>query len=82
MRALVQCSQPLLADEPVASLDPEAAADVLLLLRRLGRSELGVLCVLHQPELALRYADRVIGMRSGQIAFDSAASSANVPRQS
>ena len=61
----------LLADEPVASLDPEAADDIMRLLRRLARKEnLAVLCVLHQVELAYEYADRVVGIRDGTIAFD------------
>jgi len=70
-RALAQQSRVLLADEPVASLDPEATQDIMRVLVRLSREEgLAVLCVLHQPELARRYADRVIGLRRGRIAFD------------
>jgi phosphonate transport system ATP-binding protein len=71
-RALAQRPSALLADEPVASLDPEAAEEVMRLLRRLSRDEgLGVICVLHQPSLARRYADRIIGMRQGQMVFDT-----------
>jgi phosphonate transport system ATP-binding protein len=70
-RSLAQRPRVLLADEPVASLDPEAAEDIMRLLQRLARSErLAVLCVLHQVELAYAYADRVIGIRDGRIAFD------------
>ncbi|HTV73980.1 MAG TPA: ATP-binding cassette domain-containing protein [Candidatus Acidoferrales bacterium] len=70
-RALAQQPKVLLADEPVASLDPEAAEDILRLLQRLAHDDqLAVLCVLHQPALALRYADRVVGFREGAIAFD------------
>ncbi len=70
-RALAQRPRVLLADEPVASLDPEAAEDIMRLLRRLaGEENLAVLCVLHQVELAYRYADRVVGIRGGRIAFD------------
>jgi len=70
-RSLAQRPRVLLADEPVASLDPEAAEDIMRLLQRLARSErLAVLCVLHQVELAYSYADRVIGIREGRIAFD------------
>lgn len=69
-RALAQRPKVLLADEPVASLDPEAAEDVMRLLRRLAsEQEIGVLCVLHQPDLARRYADRLVGLRQGVIAF-------------
>ena len=66
-----QRHQVLLADEPVASLDPEAADDIMRLLRHLATHEhLAVLCVLHQVELAYAYADRVVGIRDGRIAFD------------
>ncbi len=70
-RALAQRPQALLADEPVASLDPEAADDLMQLLRRIAHDDgLGVLCVLHQPDLARRYADRILGMQAGRIVFD------------
>jgi phosphonate transport system ATP-binding protein len=70
-RALAQRPRVLLADEPVASLDPEAAEEIMRLLQRLARSErIAVLCVLHQIELAYAFADRVVGIRSGRIAFD------------
>ena len=70
-RALAQKPQVLLADEPVASLDPEAADDIMSLLRLLAVNDnLAVLCVLHQVELAYAYADRVVGIRHGRIAFD------------
>ncbi|MBV9252219.1 MAG: ATP-binding cassette domain-containing protein, partial [Acetobacteraceae bacterium] len=62
-RALAQRPKLLLADEPVASLDPEATHEVMRLLRRLAHEDgLAVLCVLHQVDLALGYADRVVGM--------------------
>jgi phosphonate transport system ATP-binding protein len=70
-RALAQRPRALLADEPVASLDPEAAEEIMRLLQRLAAEEnLAVLCVLHQVELAYGYADRVVGIRDGRIAFD------------
>ncbi len=70
-RALAQRPLVVLADEPVASLDPEAAQDIMQLLRRLAHQDgLAVLCVLHQVDLAFAYADRVVGMRDGQVAFD------------
>ncbi len=70
-RALAQRPRVVLADEPVASLDPEAAEEIMRLLQRLARSEqIAVLCVLHQVELAYAYADRVIGIRDGRLAFD------------
>ncbi len=71
-RALAQRPLALLADEPVASLDPEAAEELMGLLRRLAHEDgLGVLCVLHQPELARRFADRILGMKDGRIRFDT-----------
>jgi phosphonate transport system ATP-binding protein len=74
-RALAQRPHVLLADEPVASLDPEAADEVMRLLRRLATDDgLAVVCVLHQPELASRYADRLVGLREGRLEFDSPAS--------
>jgi phosphonate transport system ATP-binding protein len=70
-RALAQRPRVLLADEPVASLDPEAAEDIMRLLQLLARSQrLAILCVLHQVELAYSYADRVVGVRAGRLAFD------------
>jgi phosphonate transport system ATP-binding protein len=71
-RALCQRASVILADEPVASLDPHAADDVLALLADVAhREHLAVLCVLHQPELARRYADRLIGLHHGAVTFDS-----------
>jgi phosphonate transport system ATP-binding protein len=71
-RALAQRPLALLADEPVASLDPDAATELMSLLRRLAHQDgLGVLCVLHQPELARRFADRILGMKDGRIRFDT-----------
>jgi phosphonate transport system ATP-binding protein len=69
-RALAQRPQAMLADEPVASLDPEASEEVMRLLQRLAKDEnMAVLCVLHQPDLARRYGDRLLGLRKGVIAF-------------
>jgi phosphonate transport system ATP-binding protein len=72
-RALAQRPGALLADEPIASLDPEASEEVMRLLRQLAKEEgMAVLAVLHQPELARRYADRLLGLRKGVIAFADA----------
>ena len=67
-RAIAQQSRVLLADEPVASLDPETAISVLSLLRSLARERgLAVLCTLHQPRLAASFADRIIAMNAGHL---------------
>jgi phosphonate transport system ATP-binding protein len=69
-RALAQRPKAMLADEPVASLDPEAAEEIMRLLRHLASHDgLPVVCVLHQPELARRYADRILGLRDGRTMF-------------
>ncbi|MFB8141232.1 phosphonate ABC transporter ATP-binding protein [Streptomyces parvus] len=70
-RALLQRPRLLLADEPVASLDPESAAQVMTLLKGLARTErLTVICSLHQVDLALSWAERVVGLRSGRVVLD------------
>jgi phosphonate transport system ATP-binding protein len=66
----------VLADEPVASLDPQTSADILALLSREARVRGStVLCSLHQIELAVRFADRIIAMRSGRVVFDGSPAS-------
>jgi phosphonate transport system ATP-binding protein len=71
-RALVQAPLMLLADEPVASLDPQAAAAVLKLLTRLARERgMALICALHQPDLARRYCDRIVEVRDGTVASGS-----------
>ena len=70
-RALCQRASVLLADEPVSALDPHAAENIMELLATLAHDEnLAVAAVLHQPELAQRYADRAIGLLHGRIAFN------------
>ncbi len=70
-RALMQDPKIILADEPIASLDPMNAQIVMEALRRIhdedGRM---VICNLHTLDTARRYCDRVIGMRDGRIVFD------------
>lgn len=63
----------VLADEPVASLDPQTSHDVLSLLRRQARERgATVLCSLHQIELAREFADRIVALRGGVVMFDGA----------
>lgn len=69
-RTLVQQPKVMLADEPVASLDPDGAEEVMATLARLAGDGLGVVVVLHQPDLALRHAHRIVGMRDGSVVFD------------
>ena len=70
-RTLMQQPQLLLADEPVASLDPESSAQVLELLLRVAMEEkMTVIVTLHQVELALGWAHRIVGLRDGQVVLD------------
>ena len=70
-RALVQNPRHLLADEPVASVDPSLADALVGLLRRLSGEEGKTLIVnLHDVPLALRHFERVVGIRAGRVFFD------------
>ncbi|WP_280385572.1 phosphonate ABC transporter ATP-binding protein [Nocardia wallacei] len=70
-RALVQRPRILLADEPVASLDPESAAQVMALISAIAaEDDLTVLCSLHQVELALSWGHRLVGLRAGRVVVD------------
>ena len=67
-RALVQAPRLLLADEPVASLDPKTAVEVLDLLTGLTQARgMALICSLHQPELAKRFFDRIVEVRAGAL---------------
>lgn len=70
-RALMGDPSLILADEPVASLDPDTSRDILSLLRSAAKERgAAVLCSLHQIDLAREFADRIIAMRDGRIVFD------------
>jgi phosphonate transport system ATP-binding protein len=70
-RALVQEPEIVLADEPVASLDPRNARIVMDALQRINRHfGLTVLCNLHSLDLARSYCDRLVGMAGGRVVFD------------
>jgi len=70
-RALAQEATVLLADEPVASLDPESATAVLDTLRVVARAGVAVVASLHQVHLATAYADRIIALRAGRVIEDA-----------
>ena len=70
-RALVQEPQIVLADEPIASLDPRSAQKVLTALQAINREDgITVLCNLHTLETARSYCGRIIGMAQGRVVFD------------
>ncbi|WP_019180288.1 phosphonate ABC transporter ATP-binding protein [Microbacterium yannicii] len=70
-RALMQSPSVLLADEPVASLDPESSDQVMALIREIAADEgLTVVCSLHQVDLAISWADRIVGLRHGRVVLD------------
>lgn len=70
-RALMQRPEILLADEPVASLDPESSAQVMQLISEISREDrLTVLCSLHQVEVALCWGERLVGLQSGRVVLD------------
>jgi phosphonate transport system ATP-binding protein len=77
-RALVQGAEVILADEPVASLDPVAARRVMELLCDLNRKEaISVVVSLHQVDYALRYCPRVVALKAGRIVYDGPSAGLN-----
>jgi len=78
-RALIQQPLLLLADEPVASLDPQLAEQILELLCGLAReTHVTLLCSLHQPQLAEAYFERIVEMSGGRVAADRPAISSSL----
>jgi len=78
-RSLMQRPKIVMADEPVASLDPQAGDEVMrLFLARIKDEGLTLLFVSHNLEHALRYADRIIGLRDGCLQLDSPAKTENL----
>lgn len=70
-RSLVQGAELLIADEPIASLDPASARRVMDLLADMNRKDgLTVLISLHQVEYALKYCERTIALKAGKVAYD------------
>ena len=71
-RALMQDPRILLADEPVASLDPESSDQVMRLIREIAADDgLTVVCSLHQVDRALSWGDRIVGLRRGEVVLDT-----------
>ena len=70
-RALAQHAKVILADEPVASLDPESSATVLQSLRSAAARGVAVVASLHQVHLARTYADRILALRAGHVVADA-----------
>ena len=77
-RAIIKKPLLLLADEPVASLDPKSSNLILSLLKKINQ-EFGttILCNLHQVDLAKKYSDRVVGLIDGKIMFDEKSNNFN-----
>ena len=70
-RCLVQKAKVILADEPIASLDPESARNVMEILAAINREQrVTVLVSLHQVEMALRYCPRAIALHQGRLVYD------------
>ena len=70
-RAMAQQAELIVADEPVASLDPAASAGVLELLQTICRDDgVAVVCSLHQLQLAQQFAHRLVGLSAGRLRFD------------
>ncbi|WP_197373847.1 phosphonate ABC transporter ATP-binding protein [Mycolicibacterium baixiangningiae] len=78
-RMLMQRPRMILADEPVASLDPASATAVMELLSSIAAErDVTVVMALHQMDLALRYADRIVGLNGGTVSFDRPAAECDV----
>ena len=70
-RALVQRARVLLADEPIASLDPESARNVMQTLRDLNQKDgLTVVVTLHQVDYAMHFCPRTVALKKGEIVYD------------
>lgn len=70
-RTLAQNPEIILADEPVAALDPITAKEVMNDFRRINKDmNISVLINIHHVDLALKYADRVVGIKAGEIVYD------------
>ncbi|MCT4708000.1 MAG: phosphonate ABC transporter ATP-binding protein [Ewingella sp.] len=74
-RALMQQAKVILADEPIASLDPESARIVMETLHDINRLDgITVVVTLHQVDYALRYCERIVALRQGHVFYDGSSS--------
>lgn len=74
-RTLVQGAKVVLADEPIASLDPEASRKVMEILARINREDGSTVVVsLHQVDMAIRYCPRVVALHQGRVVYDGPSS--------
>lgn len=70
-RTLVQGAKVVLADEPIASLDPESSRKVMEILARINREDGSTVVVsLHQVDMAMRYCPRVVALHQGRVVYD------------
>lgn len=70
-RALVQKAKVILADEPIASLDPESSRKVMRMLRKINKeNNITVMVSLHQVDFAMQFCDRCIGLCNGKVVYD------------
>lgn len=70
-RTLMQRPKVILADEPIASLDPMIASDILSLLKKISSEDnITILCSLHQVDFATRFSERIIGLANGKVVMD------------
>ncbi|VTU38400.1 phosphonate ABC transporter ATP-binding protein [Variovorax sp. RA8] len=79
-RTLVQGAKVVLADEPIASLDPESSRKVMEILARINREDrCTVIVSLHQVDIAMKYCPRVVALKQGEIVYDGPSSALNAP---
>ncbi len=79
-RTLVQGAKLVLADEPIASLDPESSRNVMEILTRIQREDGRTVVVsLHQVDMAIRYCPRVIALNQGRVVYDGPSSELTPP---
>ena len=78
-RTLAQNPEIILADDPVAALDPVTAAQVMDDFKKINKElNMSVLINIHHVDLALKYADRVIGIKAGEIVYDGPSSEVTI----